>query len=160
MEGAARILAPSARAISPGELPSSNLKIGIYLLGMKSMNMHGEHACQLQGAILTRAINKVVIGAGSLRAPLMCRCMHAGDSGPGMSGMNRVARSKDAVAVSLDTGTVLRDLLQTVAPVTPDSASGSSGGSAAAGKGALRTSASSHPLAGVFFQKENNGPWR
>ena len=37
--------------------------------------------------------------------------------------MKKVARSKGArVAVSLDTGTVLRDLLQTVAPETPDSA--------------------------------------
>ena len=103
-------------------------------------------------------------GAGSLGAPIMCRCMHAGDSGPGMSGMKKVARSKGArVAASLDTGTVLRDLLQTVAPATPDSASGSSGsssGSAAAAKGALHASASSHPLAGVFSQKENTGPWR
>ncbi len=37
-----------------------------------------------------------------------------------MSGMKKVARSRGArLAASLDTGTVLRDLLQTVAPVTP-----------------------------------------
>jgi len=49
-------------------------------------------------------------------------CMHAGDSRPVTSIMTKVARSKGArVAASLDTGTVLRDLLQTVAPETPDS---------------------------------------
>ena len=72
----------------------------------------------------------------------MRRCMHAGHSGPGTSGMKKVARSKGArVAASLDTGTVLQDLLQTVAPATPDSASGSSGsssGSAAAAKSTLQ----------------------
>jgi hypothetical protein len=96
--------------------------------------------------------------------PIMRRCMHAGNSGPGMSGMKKVARSKGArVAASLDTGTVLHDLLQTVAPATPDSASGSSGsssGSAAAAKCTLHASASSHPFAFVFSEKENTGPWR
>ena len=48
--------------------------------------------------------------------------MHAGDSGAVMSGMKKVTRSNGArLTASLDTGTVLRDLLQTVAPATPDS---------------------------------------
>ena len=44
----------------------------------------------------------------------------AGESGPVMSGMKKVARSRGTrLAASLDTGAVLSDLLQTVAPVTP-----------------------------------------
>lgn len=55
-------------------------------------------------------------------ALVMCMVVLAGESVPVMSGMKMVARSRGArLAASLDTGTVLRDLLQTVAPATPNS---------------------------------------
>lgn len=96
---------------------------------------------------------------------MKCNCVRAGDSGPVMSGMKKVARSKGArVAASLDTGCVLRDLLQSVAPAprTPGDSAGSSSSSGSSAKGGhLRASATSLPPgAAIFAQKENTGPWR
>ena len=62
------------------------------------------------------------------------------------------------MAASLDTGTVLRDLLQTVAPETPDSTGSSSVSSGTSAKAAgLRASLTAAEAAGL---KENSGPWR
>ena len=85
--------------------------------------------------------------------------MRAAESAPLLSGVKRSARSKGAhVAASLDTGTVLRDLLQTVAPETPDSTGSSSVSSGTSAKAAgLRASLNSGE---ATSQKENSGPWR
>ena len=90
----------------------------------------------------------------------MLRCrMRAAESAPLLSGVKRAARSKGAgVAASLDTGIVLRDLLQTVAPETPDSATSSSSSSGTSAKAAgMRASLTS---SGAASLKENTGPWR
>ncbi|CAL5219319.1 g1128 [Coccomyxa viridis] len=99
-----------------------------------------------------------VEGAARILAPSV-RVISPRESGPVMSGMKKVARSRGTrLAASLDTGAVLRDLLQTVAPVTPTgSSSGSSGTSA---KGGLRGSVTSLPPGAARAQKENSGAWR
>ncbi|CAK0743843.1 hypothetical protein CVIRNUC_001501 [Coccomyxa viridis] len=102
--------------------------------------------------------NSSVWGASRILAP-SARTVSPAESAPLLSGVKRAVRSKGAgVAASLDTGTVLRDLLQTVAPETPDSITSSSSSSETSAKAAgLRASLTS---SGAASLKENTGPWR